>query len=307
MSVYPSICPSTELHFSSLTWVFFFLWIFLKLFIDIGTGIGEEWFGIVNEEISLNLNRVTVKILFPFSILRAKEQILIFYNTHWSWLDLGWDWKWATKHFRYGPWLTSKLSFCFISFLSLRYWFQLWSIMLWCALLESTITVLLFVWSSLAWLQCDNSQDNKIGLDCVCSCGTFKGVWYTFWSSNFVSIILPLFWKRIYCKWKELAPLLSKFFPCRADHFSEGAKRIKFFPFRADPFSESAWKQTGSNKSYLPCWNSKRNIKCIHSHKMDFLVSGPIVECILAGIQKDVHWQPKQSSLCTIVFYTFQQ
>ena len=52
------------------------------------------------------------------------------------------------------------------------------------------------------------------------------------------------FWKRVYYKREEFAPLGSK-----------------FFPFRVDPFSEGDWcigTQTGSHKSYLPCKKNSR-------------------------------------------------
>ena len=55
-------------------------------------------------------------------------------------------------------------------------------------------------------------------------------------------------WKDVYSKRKEFAPTGSK-----------------FFPFRADPFSDGAWSiqmQTGSYKSYLPCTNDMKSTKC---------------------------------------------
>ena len=68
---------------------------------------------------------------------------------------------------------------------------------------------------------------------------TITGIGYVFKASYSVKIVLPPFWKRIYSKRKEIAPLGSN-----------------FFPFRVDPFSEGTWcagKQTGSFKSCLPC------------------------------------------------------
>ena len=62
---------------------------------------------------------------------------------------------------------------------------------------------------------------------------------------------LPPFWKGVYSKRKEFAPLVSKFFPFSADFFSEG-RWSKFFPPRVDPFSERVCcvgKQTGNHKS----------------------------------------------------------
>ena len=54
-----------------------------------------------------------------------------------------------------------------------------------------------------------------------------------------VSQIPFAFWKKIYSKRKEFAPIGSK-----------------FFPFRVDLFQKGVWcavKQTGSHKSCLPC------------------------------------------------------
>ena len=59
-----------------------------------------------------------------------------------------------------------------------------------------------------------------------------------------VFIVLSPFWKVVYSKRKEFAPIGSKFF-----HFRVGGKGSKFFPFRIDTYSIGFLE----TNSCLPC------------------------------------------------------
>ena len=75
--------------------------------------------------------------------------------------------------------------------------------------------------------------------------------WHSFRGNNSFISILPPFWKGVYSKRKEFAPLGSK-----------------FFPFWVDPFSEGAWcarKQAGSHKNDLPCQKMAKNLPSVSS------------------------------------------
>ena len=50
----------------------------------------------------------------------------------------------------------------------------------------------------------------------------FTVLFTTYVTSCWLSCIPDPFWKRVYSKRKEFAPLWSKFFPFRVDHFSAG-------------------------------------------------------------------------------------
>ena len=87
---------------------------------------------------------------------------------------------------------------------------------------------------------------------CRLCCGSFiKACGYTFSRGNSVKIDFSLFWKGVYSKRKESAPLGSR-----------------FFPFRVDPFLEGVWyigMQTRSHKSCLPLQNMVENLPNVSS------------------------------------------
>ena len=56
----------------------------------------------------------------------------------------------------------------------------------------------------------------------------FKGNAYIFKGNNSVKTVLPSFWKTVYSKRKEFAPLGSKFFPFRVDFFSPWEQILSF-------------------------------------------------------------------------------
>ena len=90
-------------------------------------------------------------------------------------------------------------------------------------------------------------------------------------SNSFIS-----FWKGVYSEMKEFAPKFMKRGLLKKERIY--SQRSKFFPFRADPFSEGDWgagKQTRCHKSYLPCqkWQKFYPLKIIITIKAPWFPS----------------------------------
>ena len=83
----------------------------------------------------------------------------------------------------------------------------------------------------------------------------FEGNWYTFKGGKSISIVLHSIWKGVYSKRKEFAP--KEVYSKRKEFAPKGSK---FFPFRADLFSEGPWcARKKQSKIWHPCKNGKKS------------------------------------------------